>query len=157
VSRFLVAVAALAATALAGAGAAGAHVDVSPRLLEAGEETTLRVELPRLRPGAPPTGLAVSGPGVRQLSAEAAGLVGVESQWRVRVRVEAAPGPATLLLRAAFRDGESVVVRQAVTVVPARSDGGSSGVLLAGAAAAIAAVGAAALLFRRGRRTRRDG
>jgi hypothetical protein len=127
---------------------------VSPALLEAGDELTLRVELPRLRPGPPPTRLAVSGRGVRQLSAEAAGLVGVESRWRVRVRVDAAPGPVTLLLRAEFADGESVVVRHAVTVVPARpGDGTSSAALLAGAAAVIAAVGGAALLVRRARRT----
>jgi hypothetical protein len=153
VFRFLVAVTTLFAAALIGPAAASAHVSVSPGLLEAGDETTLRVELPRLRPGAPPTSLAVSAPGVRQLSAEPAGLVGVESRWRVRVRVDAAPGPLTLRLRAGFADGESVVVRHRVTVVPARSDGGtSSAALLAGAAAVVAAVGGAALLVRRARR-----
>jgi hypothetical protein len=156
VSRFLVAVAAFLAAVSIGAAPAAAHVNVSPGLLEAGEEMTLRVELPRLRPGAPPTDLSITGEGVRQLSSEAAGLVGVESRWRVRVRVHAAPGPLTLLLRAGFRDGESVVVRQAVTVVPARSGDGPSAVLIAGAAAAAAAaaVGSAAFLLRRARRDR---
>jgi hypothetical protein len=154
VSRFLVAVAACLG-ALIGAAPGAAHVSVSPGVLEAGEETTLRVELPRLRPGAPPTDLAVSGAGVRQLSTEAAGLIGVESRWRVRVRVDSAPGPVTLLLRAGFRDGESVVVRQAVTVVPAHSGGGSSAALLVSvAAAAVAAAGGAAFLLRRARRAR---
>jgi hypothetical protein len=153
VLRFLVAVTTLFTSALIGATPAFAHVDVAPRLLEAGEETTLRVELPRLRPGAPPTDVAVAGAGVRQLSAEAAGLIGVESRWRVRVRVDAEPGPLTLLLRAEFADGETVVVRHPVTVVPARSGGGrSAATLVAGAAAVIVAVGSAVLLVRRGRR-----
>ncbi len=115
---------------------------------------TLDVELPRLRPGAPPTGLGVSGGGVRQLSAEAAGLAGAESRWRVRVRVGAPPGPLTLLLRADFADGQTVVVRHAVTVVPAaRSGGGTSTALLVGvAAASLAAAGGLALLLARSRR-----
>ncbi len=115
---------------------------------------TLDVELPRLRPGPPPTSLGVSGGRVRQLSAEAAGLAGVESRWRLRVRVGAPPGPLTLLLRAGFADGETVVVRHAVTVVPARSDGETSTALLVGvAAASVAAAGGLALLLARGRRS----
>jgi hypothetical protein len=154
VSRFLVAVVACLLT-LVVTPAARAHVDVLPRLLEASEETTLRVELPRLRPGPPPTELDVAGTGVRQLSSEAAGLAGVESRWRARVRVEAEPGPLTLLLRARFTDGRLVVVRHAVTVVPARSDEGSSPVLLASVAVvSVAAVTALALLFARTRRAR---
>ena len=114
---------------------------------------TLDVELPRLRPGAPPTSLGISGRGVRQLSAEAAGLAGVESRWRVRVRVGAPPGPLTLLLRADFADGQTVVVRHAVTVVPAGSSGGTPTALLVGmAVVSVAAVGGLALLLRRGRR-----
>jgi len=116
---------------------------------------TLDVELPRLRPGAPPTSLGISGGGVRQLSAEAAGLAGVESRWRVRVRVGAPPGPLTLLLRADFPDGQTVVVRHAVTVVPARAGGGTSTALLVGVAAvSVVAVGGLALLLARGRRSR---
>jgi hypothetical protein len=154
VCRFLVAVAAFIATALIVSPAASAHVDVSPRLLEAGEVMTLDVELPRLRPGAPPTGLSVAGDGVQQLSAEPAGLAGVESRWRVRVRVGAPPGPLALLLRADFADGETVVVRHAVTVVPAASGGGTSTPLLIGVAAvSVAAVGGLALLLVRGRRS----
>ena len=116
---------------------------------------TLDVELPRLRPGAAPTRLRVSGRGVRQLSAEAAGLAGVESRWRVRVRVGAPPGPLTLLLRADFSDGQTVVVRHAVTVVPARPGGGTSTALLVGVGAvSVVAVGGLALLLARGRRSR---
>jgi len=155
VCRVLVAVVALLATALAGPPAAAAHVNVSPSLLEAGKVMTLEVELPRLRPGAPPASLGVSGGGVRQLSAEAAGLAGVESRWRVRVRVAAPPGPLTLLLRADFSDGQTVVVRHAVTVVPSRSGGGTSTALVVGvAAASLAAAGGLALLLVRSRRSR---
>jgi hypothetical protein len=154
VCRVLVAVVALLAGALVGSPAARAHVNVSPGLLEAGEVITLEVELPRLRPGAPPSSLGVSGGGVRQLSAEAAGPVGVESRWRVRVRVGAQPGPLTLLLRADFSDGQTVVVRHAVTVVPARAGGGTpTALLVAIAAVSVAAVGGLALLLLRGRRS----
>ena len=140
--------------ALVVTASAAAHADVSPRVLEAGRATTLRVELPQLRPGGPPSALAVSGAGVRQLSVEPTGLAGVESRWRARVRVDTAPGPLTLVLRAQFADGASVEVRQAVTVVPARARAGPAvpGGLLAGlAAAAVAIAAAAAFVLRRSR------
>jgi hypothetical protein len=82
------------------------------------------------------------------------GLAGVESRWRVRVRVGAPPGPLTLLLRAEFADGQSVVVRHAATVVPARSGGGTSTALMVGVvAASLAAAGGLALLLARSRRS----
>jgi hypothetical protein len=137
--------------ALVAPATALAHVDVSPGLLVSGREVELQVELPELRPDATPAELDVSGPGVRQLSSEAAGRAGEETRWRVRVLVTAAPGPTTLLLRARFDDGGSVEVRRAVTVVPAGADDGS-GVPVAAVAAALVALGAllgAAVLLRR--------
>ena len=44
---------------------AGAHVDVQPRLVEQGESTQLRVELPQLRPGPAPERIEVEGAGNR--------------------------------------------------------------------------------------------
>ncbi len=112
----------------------------------------LLVELPELRPGEPPTTLTVEGVGVRQISSEPAGGVGQETQWDVRVAVDAAPGPAELRLIASFADGESVEVRRAVTVVPAADDDGTPVAALAAAVVALAAlVGAAVVLRRRPR------
>ena len=88
--------------------AALAHVNVRPTLLVAGNETLLRIELPDLRPGRQPTGLDVSGPGVRQLSSEPSGLFGLESRFRVGVKVEAEPGPLPLLLLVRYADGQTV-------------------------------------------------
>src|SRR5215203_4825797 len=85
----------------------------------------LLVELPELRPGEPPTALAVAGDDIRQLSSELTGRVGRETQWNVRVAVDAAPGPGELRLIASFADGGTVAVRRAVTVVPATGDDGT--------------------------------
>ena len=108
------------------AEAARAHVSVRPGLLESGRTTTLRIELPELRPGQPPSALDVSGSGLRMLESSSAGRLGEESQWRVRVAVETEPGPLDLVLSARYPDGRSVVVRQPVTVLPARSTATSS-------------------------------
>lgn len=127
-----------------------AHVDVSPGLLEAGQEVELRVELPELRPDATPTRLDVSGPGVRQLSTRGAGRSGEETRWRVRVLVTAQPGPTTLLLRARFADGRSVEVRRSVTVVPAVSErSGAPVAVFAAAAVGLGALLGAAIILRR--------
>jgi hypothetical protein len=137
--------------ALATAGTASAHVEVSPGLLESGREVELRVELPELRPDAAPTGLDVAGDGVRQLSSRPAGRAGEETRWRVRVLVTAAPGPTTLRLQARFADGRSVVVRRTVTVVPP-SGSDDTGTPVAAIAAAVVGLGAvlgAAVLLRR--------
>ena len=133
--------------------AALAHLEITPALLESGRDVVLRVELPDLRPGDPPTGLAVSGEGVRQLESESAGTFGRETRWRVRIHVGAAPGPTELLLTAGFADGSTVEVRRRVTVVPASGD--DDGLPLA--ATAFAALGllslvAAAVFLRRPRR-----
>jgi hypothetical protein len=125
------------------APAARAHVEVLPAVVAAGDEVVLSVELPRLRPGSPPTGLTISGAGLRQLSVSSAGRAGAETRWRVRVAVEAEPGPLPIVLTASFADGRSVDVRQALTVVPARR-GGSAALRTLALVAALAAVGAAA-------------
>jgi hypothetical protein len=129
--------------------AAAALVDVRPGLLEAGEDVDLLVELPELRPGDPPTALDVRGAAVRQISSRAAGRVGVETQWRVRVAVVAEPGPSELRLRASFADGRVVEVRRAVTVVPAEADGGVPVAAAAAAAAGLLALLGAAVVLRR--------
>ena len=113
-------VAVLAALALA--APAAAHVHVLPSLLPSGAETTLAIELPSLRPGQRPTALAVSGQGLQELSSRRVGLSGEETRWRVRVRVEAAPGPLELQLVARYADGRSVRVPQTLTVVPAAAE-----------------------------------
>ncbi len=133
--------------------AAPAHLEISPGLLESGRDVDLQIELPELRPGEPPTSLAVSGDGIRLLESRAAGTRGRETQWEVRVHVAAAPGPTELVLRAGFADGSTVEVRRVATVVPARREDDGLPV----AAAALAALGlaglvAAAVILRRPRR-----
>ena len=137
-----------------------AHVSVSPGLLESGRTTTLRIELPELRPGRPPSALDVAGSGLRMLESSSAGRLGEESRWRVRVAVETEPGPLELVLTARFPDGRSVVVRQTVTVLPASSAAGSSWPVLAatvGILALLGAVAALALVRRARGRTRCRG
>ena len=138
------------ATALLLPAAASAHVNVRPTLLVAGDDTVLRIELPQLRPTQEPTGLDVSGPGVRQLSSASSGPFGAESRFRVGVRVESEPGPIALLLLVRYRDGQTVRIRQTLTVLPSEA-GGDSGapvLLWAGIAAAVLlAGGGGALAF----------
>jgi hypothetical protein len=93
-------------------------VSVEPRLVEQGEVTELAVELPRLRPGAAPERLEVAGPGLELLSSRLAGTSGPETQWTVRVRVDAEPGRLPLILRPVYPDGRWVEVPAALTVVP---------------------------------------
>jgi len=130
-----------------------AHLIVRPGLLETGREETLRIELPELRPGRPPSALDASAPGVRTLASELSGRRGKETQWRVRVDVRAEPGPVVLLLRARFEDGRFVTVRQAMTVLPATSTPDSSRPVVAAVIGILGLLtGAAALaLLRRGR------
>jgi len=142
-----------AALLLAGAG--GAHLSVTPGLLESGREATLRIELPELRPGLRPSALDVSGPGVRLLESSREGRLAQESRWRVRVDVATAPGPLKLRLRARYADGLSVTVTQSMTVLPAAGAAAtrSSWRGLPAAAVVLALLGACAAIFlvRRGR------
>ena len=141
-------VAVLAALALA--VPAAAHVHVLPSLVPSGAETTLAIELPSLRPGQRPTALAVSGRGLQQLSSRRVGRSGEETRWRVRVRVEAAPGPLELVLVTRFADGASVRILQTLTVVPAAAEprsGPPAAALAAGLAAGLAALVAGTLAF----------
>ena len=93
---------------------------MQPRLLQPGEITELRVELPQLRPGAPPEKLEVEGPGLEVLSTRLQSVVASETRWTARVRADAEtePGVLPLVLRAVYADGESVEVEDAITVVP---------------------------------------
>jgi hypothetical protein len=103
---------------------ARAHVDVQPGLVEQGEVTELRVELPRLRPGRPPTRLELGGAGIELLDSRLLAMNGVESRWIAHVRVDAPPGPLQLTIRALYPDGEVVEVEHALTVVPGGGSGG---------------------------------
>ncbi len=101
------------------------HVDVTPRLVEQGKATQLRIELPQLRAGPPPVRLEVEGDGVAVLGSSLQGMAGAETRWNVRLRVSPAvpPGELLLILRAVFADGESVEVDGAITVVPPAPQG----------------------------------
>ena len=98
---------------------AWAHVDVQPRLVEQGDVTQLRVELPKLRPGPAPERIEVEGAGIEILSARLQGTKGSETVWTVRVRADAPPGVVPLILRAVYAGGEAVEVKNSLTVVPA--------------------------------------
>jgi len=139
------------AAAAAAATPAAAHVEIVPGVLQEGAETSLRVELPRLRPGPPPTSLELVGARVVVRSVSGPERHGTETRWRVRLLVEAEPGPLPLVLRARFPDGRVVEVRQTVTVVPERVDGRPS-FLLAGAAGLLLAAALGAAVLRRARR-----
>jgi hypothetical protein len=96
-----------------------AHVDVRPRLVEQGVPTALRIELPRLRAGAPPVRLEVEGDRVTILAGTLGGTIRGETVWNGDVRVDAEPGVLPVVLRAVYADGRSVEVDAALTVVPA--------------------------------------
>ena len=106
------------------AESARAHLDLRPRLVVQGALTDVRVELPQLRPGAPPSGLEVEGEGIEVSSAELQGTRGSETFWTVRLRAESEPGVVPLVLRAVYADGRSVEVDQQLTVVPASESSG---------------------------------
>jgi hypothetical protein len=97
---------------------AAAHLNVQPRLIRQAEVTDLVVELPLLRPGAPPERLEIEGIGLDVLSSRLREVVGGETRWDVRVRADAPPGTLALVLRAGFADGETVEVDDTLTVVP---------------------------------------
>jgi hypothetical protein len=130
---------------------AAAHVDVQPRLVQRGAVTEVVVELPRLRPGAPPERLEVEGRGLEVVSTVLRGVVGSETQWNVRLRADTTPGTVPLALRAVYPDGHAVTVRDALTVVPRDESGPFPWAWVGGgvAVAAGAAAGALALARRR--------
>ena len=88
-----------------------AHLDIRPSLVEHGVPTEIRVELPQLRPGAPPDKLEV-------LATREQGQVGSDSVWTVRLRANGPPGNVPVVLRALYPDSSSVEVDAALTVVP---------------------------------------
>jgi hypothetical protein len=118
--------------ALVTAEGAWAHVDVQPRLVEQGEVTQLRVELPQLRPGPAPERIEVEGLGVEVLSSRLQGTKGSETVWSVRIRATAPPGQVPLVLRAVYTGGEAVEVTNSLTVVPAPETSSFPWVLVAG-------------------------
>jgi hypothetical protein len=136
--------------ALVTAQGAWAHVDVQPRLVEQGEVTELRVELPRLRPGPAPRRIEVEGAGIDVLSARLQGKKGSETVWTVRVRASAEPGQVPLILRAVYAGGEAVEVKNSLTVVPAPKTSSFPWVAVAGGT--LLALALALLLLRLARR-----
>lgn len=139
----------LAALFLAAEPAHG-HVDLRPRLVVQGELTDVRVELPRLRPGAPPNGLELEGDGIEVRSAALQGTRRAETFWTVRLRADAEPGVVPVVLRALYEDGRAVEVDQQLTVVPAPE--GSSFPWAGVVAGALLAVAFAAVSLRLARR-----
>jgi hypothetical protein len=113
-------------------------VDVRPGIVEQGEVTALRIELPQLRPGPAPERLEVAGDGLDVLSTRLDELAGAETRWTVRLRATTPPGRLPVALRAVFADGAAVEVDSALTVVPAPEQAPFP------VAAAIAGVGLAA-------------
>lgn len=129
---------------------AWAHVDVQPRVVELGVTTELRVELPRLRAGAPPERLEAEAAGIEIVSSELVGASGPETLWTVRVRASGGPRQEPLVLRAVFADGESVEVDDTLTLVPAED--AASFPWAAAAVGGLLAVGFAAVALRAARR-----
>lgn len=132
-----------------------AHVDVQPRLVAQTALTELRIELPRLRAGAPPVRLEVEAQGVDVLASRLLGVAGGETRWSVRIRVSPAvpAGELPLVLRGVFADGESVEVDSGITVVPGAEEPAADAfpwvAVAAGAALALAVAAAGLVLARR--------
>lgn len=135
--------------ALAWAQPAATHVDIRPGLLETGSVTPLRIELPRLRAGAPPSELELEGAGLEVLSSRLAGSSGADTVWLVRVRAAGPPRSAPIVLRARFAGGASVDVEEALTVVPGTSTPFPWAGVTAGGALAIGFAVVALVLARR--------
>lgn len=133
------------------------HVDVRPRIVEQGKVAVLRIELPQLRPGAPPVELELEGDGVELLAGNRRQVAGAETVWSVRLRIGPSPpsGELPLVLRALFADGESVEVDSSVVVVAAQRPrpGRSFPWLPFVAAVTLALAVAAAVLIRSRRRS----
>jgi hypothetical protein len=130
---------------------ATAHLNVQPRLIEQQTVTDLVVELPRLRPGAPPERLELEAPGLEILASRLREVIGGETRWDVRARTDAPPGTLALVLRAGFADGRTVEVDDTLTVVPAEpSDPFPWVAAIVGAGLAVG-FAAAALLLARGK------
>jgi hypothetical protein len=95
-----------------------AHVNVQPSLVEGGVITDVRVELPPLQGGRPPSGLEVEGPGIQVLAIRQQANAGPESVWTVRLRADGQAGNTPIVLRTLYPGGSAVEVDAALTVVP---------------------------------------
>jgi hypothetical protein len=127
-----------------------AHLNVQPRLIEQETVTELLVELPRLRPGAPPERLEIDAAGLEVLASRLREVVGGETRWDVRARTDAPPGTLALVLRAGFADGETVEVDDTLTVVPRKpSDPFPWAAAVVGGGLAVGFAAVAVLLTRR--------
>jgi hypothetical protein len=129
---------------------AAAHVDVRPDLVEQGEVVEVRIEVPLIIPGPDLVELEIEGDGIEVLSTRKLDIVGPDSVWSARMRIDAPVGRATFVLRPRYADGASVVFRQAFTVVPPEEESFPLAPVLAGGAVALAlAAGGILLLTRR--------
>jgi hypothetical protein len=72
-----------------------------------------------LRPGPAPQRIEVEGAGIEVLSARLQGTKGSETVWSVRMRANGPPGQVPLVIRAIYGGGETVEVKNSLTVVPA--------------------------------------
>jgi hypothetical protein len=124
---------------------------VQPRLVEQGEVTQLRVELPRLRPGPAPQRIEVEGAGIDVLSTRLQGKKGSETVWSVRMRATGPPGQVPLILRAVYSGGEAVEVKNSLTVVPAAEASSFPWAVVAGGTLLALALAFAALRLARRR------
>ena len=107
-----------------GAEPALGHVDVTPRLVEQGKATQLRVELPQLRAGPRRSGWKSKATASPSSTAACRRLPARNTLERPSsCQPRCTPGELLLILRAVFADGESVEVDGAVTVVPPAPQG----------------------------------
>jgi hypothetical protein len=104
--------------ALLSAEPAHAHVEIRPAVLERGEVTEIRVELPGISPGPELVRLEIEGDEIDVLSSRRIGSRGPESLWTARLRATGEPGAATIVLRPVYANGDEVEFEQVLTVVP---------------------------------------
>ena len=97
---------------------AHAHVEIRPAVLEQGEVTEIRVELPGISPGPELVRLEIEGDEVEVLSTRRVGSRGPESLWSARLRATGEPGAATVVLRPVYANGEEIEFEQVLTIVP---------------------------------------
>jgi hypothetical protein len=128
---------------------APAHVQILPAVLERGEVTEIRVELPGIVPGPELVRLEIEGEGIEVLSTRRLGARGPETQWSARLRASSPPGAVTVVLRPVYADGSDVEFEQVLTVVPAADEPFPWTWVALGAVLAVAFAAPLALLRRR--------
>jgi hypothetical protein len=128
---------------------ASAHLDVRPRIVEAGAAVDLLVELPRLRPGPRPVALELEADGLDVMSTRLIDTVGGDTLWTARIRVRADAGTLPIVLRAVYADGRSVEADESLVVLGAEESSFAWGIVALAVTGAVGLAGAALLLVRR--------